>query len=516
MTDQNLDSDLQDLQKRLNHLLVISPVVIYTARLEYPYPPLFVSDNVVLQTGYTAQEFIEDPEFWQKKTHPDDLANVLAQTALLPEIGKVSYEYRFLHKDGTYHWISEGAMLVKNDTGKPEELFGYFQDITRWREAEEAIRKSEERYRALAEAAHDFIFVINRDDIVEFVNNYASRAIHVPIEEIIGQPRSKLFPSDISNIQYDAIQDILNTGVPTYHEDYIPIGNQKVWLGTWLVPMRDKDRKNVSVMGVAREITERIAAQEELQSAFQQEKELSELRSRIVSTISHEFGTPLTTILSSAELLEHYGQGWTDEHKQEHYQRIQEAVKRMDAMINRLVEIQRMALKKETSAPSQFELIGYCQDIIEDIEIAGACRGRTWFTHNLTQISATMDKRFLREALGNLVSNALKFSSPDVPVTVEIVCEEQHVSIIIRDKGIGIPEKDLPRLYEPFHRGSNTQSVSGRGLGLTIVKNSIELMGGNIQVSSAEGAGTTFRLHLPLHQEVPAEDHGLNDGMVAK
>ncbi len=174
--------------------------------------------------------------------------------------------------------------------------------------------------------------------------------------------------------------------------------------------MRDKDGKNVSVMGVARDITERIVAEEELQSAFQQEKELSELRSRIVSTISHEFGTPLTTILSSAELLEYYGQGWTEARRQEHYQRIQEAVKRMDSMINRLVEIQRMSLKKEASRPSQFELIGCCHEIIEEIEIASACRGRTRLSHNIAHITATMDKRLLREALGNLVSNALKFS----------------------------------------------------------------------------------------------------------
>jgi signal transduction histidine kinase len=280
--------------------------------------------------------------------------------------------------------------------------------------------------------------------------------------------------------------------------------------------MRDKDGKNVSVMGVSRDVTDRITVEKELQSAFQQEKELSELRSRIVSTISHEFGTPLTTILSSAELLEHYGQAWTDEHKQEHYQRIQEAVKRMDSMINRLVEIQRMALKKETSSPSLFDLIVYCQEIIEEIEIAGDCRGRTRFSCNISHISASMDKRLLREALGNLVSNALKFSLPAAPVLVDIICAGEKVAITIRDEGIGIPERDLPRLYEPFHRGSNSQAVSGKGLGLTIVKNSVELMGGTIQVSSTESIGTTFRLLLPLHQEVPAENNTLDDGMVAK
>jgi PAS domain S-box-containing protein len=516
MENRGLENELQYLQNQLNHLLVISPVVIYTSGLEFPYPATFISENVILQTGYEAKEFVENPTFWLEKTHPDDLPLVLLEIASLPVVGKINLEYRFLHKDGTYRWLSEEAMFVEDKAGWSKQVFGYFQDITHWRETEEKIRKSEERYRALAEAAHDFIFVINRDDIVEYVNNYASNAIHVPIKEIVGKPRSLLFPSDISNRQYHAIQAVMDTGRPRYNENYIPLGNQKIWLGTWLVPMRDQDGKNVSVMGVSRDITERIMAEEELHSAFQQEKELSELRSRIVSTISHDFGTPLTTILSSAELLEHYGGGWTEARKQEHYQRIQEAVKRMDSMINRLVEIQRMSLKKEVSSPSQFELIGYCQEIIEEIEIAAAFRGRTRLSSNLAHISALMDKRLLREALGNLVSNALKFSAPAQPVMVEIVCAQEQVYITIQDEGIGIPEKDLPRVYEPFHRGSNTQAVSGKGLGLTIVKHSVELMGGNIRISSTEGAGTTFRLSLPLHQEIPVENNGLEDGIASK
>lgn len=512
MEDREQGNGFRNVQKQLNHLLMISPVVIYTAGLEFPYPATFVSDNVVFQTGYESQEFIEEPGFWLKKTHPDDLAYVLLETECLPVAGRVTYEYRFLHKDGTYRWISEGAMFVKDDDGRPVELFGYFQDITRWREADEAIRKSEERYRALAEAAHDFIFVINRDDVIEYVNNYASKAIQIPVEEIVGKPRSMLFPTDISKNQYNVIQGVLDSGNPSYLENNIPIGEQKIWLGTWLVPMRDKEGKNVSVMGVSRDITKRIAAENELQSAFQQEKELSDLRSRVVSTISHEFGTPLTTILSSAELLEHYGHQWADARKQEHYQRIQEAAKRMNSMINRVIEIQRMALKKEFSNPSQVELVGYCQEIIEEMEFANENSGRTKFTYNIDRISACMDKRLLREALGNLISNALKFSPPATPVIIELVCEKEEVAITIQDEGIGIPEKDLPRLYEPFHRGSNTQTVSGKGLGLTIVKKSVELMGGKIQVSSKEGTGTTFELFLPLNQEGLGGNSACEDG----
>jgi PAS domain S-box-containing protein len=512
MEKRDLTKELQNLHEQLNHLLLVSPVVIFTSKLEFPYPPTFISGNVVDPTGYEAREFLEDPSFWMKKTHPDDLPYCLVEIGRLFVDDLVKFEYRFLHKDGTYRWFSEGMMVVNDDNGQPEQIFGCLQDISRWREADEVIRKNEERYRALAEAAHDYIFVINRQDIVEYVNNYAANAIHIPVAEIVGKPRSLLFPSEVSDIQYKAILGVLDTGTPHYHEDYIPIGKQKIWLGTWLVPMRDKEGQNISVMGVSRDITDRIKSQEELQSAFEQEKELSDLRSRIVSTISHEFGTPLTTILSSAELLEHYGHQWTDARKLEHYQRIQEAAKRMNSMINRVVEIQRMVHKKEVSAPSQFELIDFCREIIEEMEFASESHGRIKFTYNLPRVSACMDKRLLREALGNLISNALKFSPPSDPVIIKLESKEGKVSISIIDKGIGIPDKDLPGLYEPFQRGSNAEKISGKGLGLAIVKNSVELMGGEIRVESTQGYGSIFILSLPLHQGNPDGNSACEDG----
>jgi PAS domain S-box-containing protein len=105
-------------------------------------------------------------------------------------------------------------MFVKDEDGRLVEYFGYFQDVTRWREADEAIRESEERYRALAEASHDYIFVINREDVVEYVNNYASNAIHITVEEIVGKPRSFLFTTEVSNNQYKVIQGVLDSEIP--------------------------------------------------------------------------------------------------------------------------------------------------------------------------------------------------------------------------------------------------------------------------------------------------------------
>ncbi len=236
MEDPEQENELRNIQTQLNHLLMISPVVIYTAEIQYPFSVTYISDNVVFQTGYESHEFIEDPGFWLKKIHPDDLPYVLLEFERMPDTGRVTYEYRLLHKDGTYRWISDGSIFVKDDDGRPLELFGYFQDITRWREADEAIRKSEERYRALAEASHDFIFVINREDVIEYVNNYASQAVHIPVEEIVGKTRSILFPAESQIINTRLFRESSIQEIPATSKAAFQSASRKSGWGPGLSP----------------------------------------------------------------------------------------------------------------------------------------------------------------------------------------------------------------------------------------------------------------------------------------
>ena len=237
-------------------------------------------------------------------------------------------------------------ILEGDEKGNVTEIFGYFRDITDHWESFEALRKSEERYRSLAEAAHDFIFVLSRNDIVEYVNSYACKALGMTAEEIIGGPRSKLFPGDVSDTQLKSIQNTIISGRPCYFEDLAPFGNREIWLGTWLVPLKNDQDECVSILGVSRDINERRQAEQELKAALQQEKELNDLRSSFISRTSHEFLTPLSTILSSAELLEYYGHRWPAEKRTAHLHRIQDATKGMSQMLSDILTIERIENRK--------------------------------------------------------------------------------------------------------------------------------------------------------------------------
>jgi PAS domain S-box-containing protein len=361
--------------------------------------------------------------------------------------------------------------------------------------------EGEKRYQALAEAANDFVFVVDQDGIVRYVNSYAYRGLGLPVGEVLGHYLQELFPPDIAERQLNNILKVFESKQAYYYEGPSVIGVHELWLGTWLVPLKNEEDDHVEgVLGVSREITRQKEAQDELQKAYQREKELGELRDNLVAMVSHEFGTPLTVILSSAELLEHYGHLWNDEKPLEHYKRIQESAKRMNQMLRSILFMRRMVTQRIFLSPVAVDLVLFCKQVIDDVEIVYSNPQRILFHTSEGCANACIDIVLLRQALENLLANALKYSGVDKKVQFDLRCKDDLVILSIRDEGLGIHPDDLKSLYEPFFRGRNVSDIPGHGLGMALVKQSVDLMGGEIQVDSRLEVGTTFVLTLPLDQ----------------
>jgi len=266
---------------------------------------------------------------------------------------------------------------------------------------------------------------------------------------------------------------------------------------------------------VARDITEKKkieaallrvkvaeAAKEETDRALQQEKQLNEMKTKFISIASHEFRTPLTTILSSTELLRDYGYKWTEERKERHFQRIAVSVKHMTELLNDVLLIGKAEAGKIEFNPSSIDVVKFCQELIEEIEITA--KNHTIQFHCKRQyIHACMDEKLLRHIFGNLLSNAVKYSPKGGIVNFELIFQLEKLIFQIQDQGIGIPQAELSQLFDTFHRASNVGTIPGTGLGLAIVKKSVEAHEGQITVQSAVGLGTTFRVTLPLYEVCP-------------
>lgn len=246
------------------------------------------------------------------------------------------------------------------------------------------------------------------------------------------------------------------------------------------------------------EITSRKRLEEELTLSLEKEKELSELKSRFVSMASHEFRTPLTIILSTSELLEHYNDKWTVEKRHQLFQRIQEAVSHMTGLLEDILVLGQADEAKIEVNPVRLDLGKFCREHLQEAAYHLISNHRINFSSPAISIEALLDKKLLRHIFANLFSNAFKYSPGCPEVWFELACEEGWAVIRVRDQGIGIPPEDLKHMFEPFHRAANTGEIGGTGLGLTIVKRFVEIQAGQISVESLMGAGTTVTVRFPM------------------
>lgn len=288
----------------------------------------------------------------------------------------------------------------------------------------------------------------------------------------------------------------------------------------YMFESKDEDQRLIELISASTELglmVQRKQAEGEVRKALSREKELTELKSRFISMTSHEFRTPLTTILSSAELLEHYTNQWTQEKKLTHLHRIQTAVKHMTKLLNDVLIIGKADAGKLEFNPAPLELENFCRNLVEELQLNDTNQHAITFTcsqgnenFHVGEVSAnlgsnaspphpSLDEKLLRQILENLLSNAIKYSPPGSTVEFTLSRFPNQAVFQVQDRGMGIPSEDQKLLFETFHRASNVGTISGTGLGLAIVKRCVDIHQGQIAMESEVGAGTTFTVTLPTY-----------------
>ncbi len=234
----------------------------------------------------------------------------------------------------------------------------------------------------------------------------------------------------------------------------------------------------------------------ELERALKKERELNELKARFVSMISHEFRTPLAVIQGSSDLLGSYQDQLTAERKQAHLEKIQHQVKHLTHLLDEILTISRSQSVGLQLQPERVDLEAFVAGMVRETESLVADH-----TLEFTVVGAArpviIDPNLMKQAIGNLLSNAAKYSPELSRITLTLVYEPEQVQIRVQDEGIGIPEEDLEDLFDLFHRGRNAAHIPGTGVGLAIVKQVIEAHGGTVEVETTLQQGSTFTLVLP-------------------
>ena len=244
--------------------------------------------------------------------------------------------------------------------------------------------------------------------------------------------------------------------------------------------------------------TNRLLEEKEksLHDALSKERELSQLKSRFVSMASHEFRTPLATIMSSASLISKYTETDQDEKRQKHIERIKKSVANLTGILNDFLSLSKIEEGKVQVNLEDIDLFELCSEI--ESALKGLLKEGQSINHNSEPgVKIHSDPRILKNIIFNLVSNAIKYSPENSTIECNIAIQEQVCLIEITDQGIGIPETEQKFLFERFFRASNVENVQGTGLGLNIVKRYVSLLNGTIEFTSKEGTGTTFKVYLP-------------------
>lgn len=238
-------------------------------------------------------------------------------------------------------------------------------------------------------------------------------------------------------------------------------------------------------------------SQKSLSESLDKEKQLNEIKSRFVSMASHEFRTPLSTVLSSASLLTKYTTTEEQDKRNRHVEKIKNSVKHLNEILEDFLSLGKLDEGKVEPHYSEFDLKEFIMDVVD--EMKGLLKkAQHLIYHHEGKMQVYSDKKFLKNVIINLASNAIKFSEEGKPIVINSRVRNEKLEVSITDEGIGISPEDQEHLFSSFYRGKNAVNIQGTGLGLHIVKRYLDLMRGQIKLNSKIGEGSTFVVTIPL------------------
>ena len=392
---------------------------------------------------------------------------------------------------------------------------------------------------AIIDHAIDGIITIDNRGNVESINPAALELFGYQAEEVIGHNVSMLMPEPDRGNHDGYIHNYQTTG----HKKIIGIGREVMGLKkngqtfpfrlavseVWL---KDKNIFTGFIHDLSREkaaedmlkqhaaelehkvsertkdlislVSELEKAKAEVSKSLEKEIELNQLKSRFVSMASHEFRTPLSSVQLSASLIEKYAERPDDKASIiKHTKKIKGAVQLLTSILNDFLSLEKLEAGIVVVNKQYINLVELAEEITEEMQLICKKNQHIVYQHTGEIGHFTLDPNLLKNALVNLISNAIKYSGEDTLIEFTTCIDGQGCLISVKDNGIGIPEEDQVHLFEPFFRAHNTGNIPGTGLGLNIVKRYIGLMEGHMEFESEVHKGTSFRVsfsssHQPL------------------
>ncbi|MGE5679253.1 MAG: PAS domain S-box protein [Bacillota bacterium] len=461
-----------------------------------------INEGFLESTGYKRNEVIghtsDDLNLWMNADERERFISSFSDSEIISNL-----EFSFRKKDGQIVICLVSAEIIYFSQQKC--IITILRDITEKKRYEQKLSEEKDQnqvefLKTLINTIPKPIFIKAKDRKYVDCNRAFEEFFNKSKDEIIGSTAYSIFPEEIAryNEKMDS-QIFLSPGSQRLEFHYLDDRAKEHFIIINKTTFIDLDGSIGGIVGIIEDISEFRHMQLEINKALEKEKTLNNLKSRFISSASHEFRTPLTVILASADLLEMFGRNWKEDKFYEHTAKIRRTVKYMIELLDDVLEISRADTGKTTFHPEEINFKSLCLEIIEHVKIRDNQKCVIQFDYTGSKDNIKADSKLLRQILMNLLVNAVKYSPGGGIIKLIAKIDDNNVKLEISDQGIGIPEENMAVLFEPFNRGENVGSIQGTGLGLSIVKKSVELHNGSIEVKSQIGTGTSFYLNIPIN-----------------
>jgi len=464
-------------------------------------------DQMLRLYGLKRERFNTTYDGWQHALHPDDrLRGGEEIQAALQGQKEFNTEFRVVWPDGSVHDIRAVAVVQRDTHGRARRMIGTNWDITAEKRVARSLRRNESLLQLMFQASPlGFLVVDNRTDaILHFNERFCElwgitrlaagmRRGELKNNDIIPDCLPMLMDVPAFAASCAPLQDVDNR---TIVEDEIAFAEGRT-IRRYSTQIRDQMDDYHGRFYIFEDITTQKRLEFEIAANLEKERQVSAMKTRFISVTSHEFRTPMAAAMVSIDTLQNHLEQLSPAKRTELFGRIYTSMRRMTTMLDEVLVLSRMDAGRLTLKLESIDPVAFTRAVMAEVEAGDQAAHRFEFHAEGSPGPFVTETNLLHQILSNLLSNAVRYSPAGTAIVTSLAADRAGVRVTVEDRGIGIPEADRARIFEPFERGSNVGNIKGTGLGLNIVQRKTEKLGGTITYEAVPTGGSRFILILP-------------------
>ncbi|MGM0771944.1 MAG: PAS domain S-box protein [Halobacteriota archaeon] len=492
--------ELMKKEKELKSIYRNSPVVAFLRNSKNGFPLEYISENIS-QFGYSAKELMSHKVLYEDLIHPWDLDDYFMafSECIKSEGNEFTKEYRILDREANPRWVAETSLIEKDRSGKPTRIQGIIVDITERKLAEEALKRSEHKFKALFDNTNDPVILYGLDGKIFEVNSKAC--------EFLGYSREGLLNKNIKETYSpECAASFTKRAGEVCHKESCIFEMVNLRRDGSEVPIEMSSQLmeydgNPAILSISRDISSHKNIEKALLDAKNQAEAANRSKSEFLANMSHEFRTPLNSVIGFSDILLGSEAGSLNDMQMKYVENISKSGSHLLTLINDILDLSKIEAGKMELQHEKFRFREVLDDVRSIVSTLAEKKNICLSTSlEAEDICIKADRLKLTQVLFNLVSNAIKFTPEGGSVMIRAENDADSLVIRVEDTGIGIPESAQCDLFKPFSQleSDTNRRYGGTGLGLSLAKKLVRLHGGEIWVESEPGNGSVFGFSVPL------------------